>query len=126
MAKAVSYTHLDVYKRQGTNGNSQFGACDSGEEDCCESFTGRCQKERDSIWPSDSGGNFGITWIGTVSYTHLEQIKIDGENYQVGHTKEYVKVALKTEANLQNKLVDIQIDNHSQIIHWISQKIILK
>ena len=53
----------------------------------------------------------------TVEVWMEEQIKIDGENYQVGHTKEYVKVALKTEANLQNKLVDIQIDNHSQIIH---------
>ena len=53
----------------------------------------------------------------TVEFLMEEQIKIDGENYQVGHTKEYVKVALKTEANLQNKLVDIQIDNHSQIIH---------
>lgn len=53
----------------------------------------------------------------TVEVLMEEQIKIDGENYQVGHTKEYVKVALKTEANLQNELVDIQIDNHSQIIH---------
>ena len=53
----------------------------------------------------------------TVEVLMEEQIKIDGENYQVGHTKEYVKVALKTEANLQNKIVDIQIDNHSQIIH---------
>lgn len=53
----------------------------------------------------------------TVEVLMEEQIKIDGENYQVGHTKEYVKVALKTEADLQNKLVDIQIDNHSQIIH---------
>ena len=53
----------------------------------------------------------------TVEVLMEEQIKIGGENYQVGHTKEYVKVALKTEANLQNKLVDIQIDNHSQIIH---------
>ena len=53
----------------------------------------------------------------TVEVLMEEQIKIDGENYQVGHTKEYVKVSLKTEANLQNKLVDIQIDNHSQIIH---------
>ena len=42
----------------------------------------------------------------TVEVLMEEQIKIDGENYQVGHTKEYVKVALKTEANLQNKLVD--------------------
>ena len=53
----------------------------------------------------------------TVEVLMEEQIKIDGENYQVGHTKEYVKVALKTGENLQNQLVDVQIDNHSQIIH---------
>ena len=32
----------------------------------------------------------------TVEVLMEEQIKIDGENYQVGHTKEYEKVALKT------------------------------
>ncbi len=53
----------------------------------------------------------------TVEVLMEEQVEIGGETYQVGHTKEYVKVALKTEDNLQNQLVDIQIDNHSQIIH---------
>ena len=57
-------------------------------------------------------------FIGTkVEVLMEEQIEIDGENCQVGHTKEYVKVALKTEENLQNRLIDVQIDNHSQIIH---------
>lgn len=57
-------------------------------------------------------------FIGTkVEVLIEEQIEIDGENCQVGHTKEYVKVALKTEENLQNRLIDVQIDNHSQIIH---------
>ena len=51
MFHMVGYLSSEVKEagRTGTNGNSQFGACDSGEEDCCESFTGRCQKERDSI-----------------------------------------------------------------------------
>ena len=53
----------------------------------------------------------------TVQVLMEEQVEIGGETYQVGHTKEYVKVALKTGENLQNQLVDVQIDNHSQIIH---------
>ncbi len=57
-------------------------------------------------------------FVGTVVEVLMEeQIEIDGDTYQVGHTKEYVKVALKTEADLQNQLADVQIDNHSQIIH---------
>lgn len=57
-------------------------------------------------------------FVGTnVEVLMEEQIERDGEKYQIGHTKEYVKVALKTEENLQNRLIDVQIDNHSQIIH---------
>lgn len=57
-------------------------------------------------------------FIGTkVEVLMEEQIELNGESCQVGHTKEYVKVALKTEENLQNRLIDVQIDNHSQIIH---------
>ena len=36
--------------------------------------------------------------------------------YWVGHTKEYVKIALQTEENLQNQLTNVRIDNQSQII----------
>lgn len=46
-----------------------------------------------------------------------ESVEIDGKIMQVGHTKEYVKIALDSEINLQNQIIDIQIDNHLQIIH---------
>lgn len=46
-----------------------------------------------------------------------EQIEKDGKTFQVGHTKEYVKIALQTEENLQNQLVNVEIVNHLQIIH---------
>ena len=46
-----------------------------------------------------------------------EPAVIDGKEVQVGHTKEYIKVALGSEKNLQNQIAKIQIDDHSQIIH---------
>ena len=46
-----------------------------------------------------------------------EAIERDGEIYQVGHTKEYVKVAVKTNENLSNQMTNVQIENHLQILH---------
>ena len=46
-----------------------------------------------------------------------ETVLRDGTTYQVGHTKEYIKVALDTEKNLQNQLVNISLEKESQIIH---------
>lgn len=45
-----------------------------------------------------------------------EKITKNEECYWVGHTKEYVKIALQTEEDLQNRLANVQIDSHSQII----------
>ncbi len=45
-----------------------------------------------------------------------ESIQINGEFFQVGHTKEYVKIALQTEKNLQNQVINVQIVSQSQII----------
>lgn len=46
-----------------------------------------------------------------------EQIEHDGKIYQVGHTKEYVKIALQTDENLQNQRLIVEIDEQVQIIH---------
>ena len=46
-----------------------------------------------------------------------ERIMMDGKNVQVGHTKEYVKIAIESEIDLQNQIIDVQIHNRSQIIH---------
>ena len=45
-----------------------------------------------------------------------ESILINGETFQVGHTKEYVKIALQTEKNLQNQVTNVEIVSQSQII----------
>lgn len=52
----------------------------------------------------------------TVEVLIEESIKRNGKTYQVGHTKEYVKIALETEEDLQNQLVYVQITNLLQII----------
>ena len=46
-----------------------------------------------------------------------ESICVNGVQFQVGHTKEYVKVARKTDENLQNQLAKIRIGLDGQIMH---------
>lgn len=46
-----------------------------------------------------------------------EETVVDGKHVQTGHTKEYIKIALETEQNLRNCIINVQIDNVSQIIH---------
>lgn len=46
-----------------------------------------------------------------------EKVSIDGETCWIGHTKEYIKVALKSEENLENQLVKCVLGEDSQIIH---------
>ena len=56
--------------------------------------------------------------VGTTAEVLIEEsVTIEGQTYQVGHTKEYVKVGVQTEEHMENRLVDIQIVNRSQIIH---------
>lgn len=52
----------------------------------------------------------------TVEVLMEEEVEKEGKRYQTGHTKEYIKVALESDENMQNQLVKIKIDNHSQII----------
>lgn len=58
------------------------------------------------------------TLIGTVQEVLMEEsIERNGETYQVGHTKEYVKIALKSDENLSNQIISVELKNHLQIIH---------
>lgn len=56
-------------------------------------------------------------FIGTeVEVLVEEKIQKNGQSFWVGHTKEYVKVALFNDANLQNQLTKVRIDEKSQIM----------
>lgn len=52
----------------------------------------------------------------TVEVLMEEEIQRDSETWQIGHTREYVKVGRKTEENLTNQLINVEIENRSQII----------
>lgn len=46
-----------------------------------------------------------------------EEAWIGGKKVQVGHTKEYLKIALDEEENMQNQIVKVKLQNDLQIIH---------
>ena len=46
-----------------------------------------------------------------------ERMTEGGREYQVGHTREYLKIALGAEENLQNQIRKIRINDDLQIIH---------
>ena len=46
-----------------------------------------------------------------------EDTVVDGRCVQVGHTKEYIKVALESNEDLKNRIVKVRIENDSQIMH---------
>ena len=52
----------------------------------------------------------------TVEVLMEEEVQRVGETWQIGHTREYVKVGRKTEENLANQLINVEIENRSQII----------
>lgn len=56
--------------------------------------------------------------LGTTQEVLIEEeIRRNGEIYQVGHTREYVKIGIRTEKKLANRLVQIEIENPFQIVH---------
>ena len=56
--------------------------------------------------------------LGTIREVLMEEaVVIGGETWQVGHTKEYVKIGRKTKEDLSNQLVNVEIESRSQIIH---------
>ena len=56
--------------------------------------------------------------LGTTREVLMEEaVVIGGETWQVGHTKEYVKIGRKTKEDLSNQLVNVEIESRSQIIH---------
>ena len=46
-----------------------------------------------------------------------EQIELEGRKVWTGHTKEYVKVAIDSDENLENRIIKVEIADESQILH---------
>lgn len=63
-------------------------------------------------------GEYEEELIGTVQEVLMEEdFLVEGERYQVGHTREYVKVGQKTDENRVNQIVNVEIKNRLQIMH---------
>ena len=57
-------------------------------------------------------------FIGTTLEVLVEEkIQYQGREIQVGHTKEYLKILVDSEEDLQNKIINVEIRDCSQIIH---------
>ena len=57
------------------------------------------------------------SFIGkTVEVLVEEEAVNEGKKVQVGHTREYMKIALESNENLKNSIIKVQIENGSQII----------
>jgi threonylcarbamoyladenosine tRNA methylthiotransferase MtaB len=55
--------------------------------------------------------DFRSFYIGKAAEVLFEECKvINGKKYQLGHTRDYVKVALETEEDLTNQIVTVKID----------------
>lgn len=55
--------------------------------------------------------------IGTVQEVLMEEsIRREDGVYQVGHTKEYVKIGQKTTKNMENQIANVEIKSQLQII----------
>ena len=46
-----------------------------------------------------------------------EKVLRNGEEWWIGHTKEYIKVALKSKEDIKNQILRVEMNNHLQIVH---------
>lgn len=103
-------THIFKYsKREGTK-----AACMSGQVD------EQVKTERSAVMielDRKKRKSYERRFIGkTVDVLVEEDDLIEGEKVQTGHTKEYIKIAVKSSENLKNRIVKMRIENDSQII----------
>lgn len=104
-------THIFKYsRREGTKAAAMEDQVDDQKKARRSSLLLELDKQKRLKYEESFLGN-------TVEVLMEEPVMKDGETYMTGHTKEYIKIALKTEENLRNQNVLIKIDNHSQIIH---------
>lgn len=102
----ISLYELHIFKysrRKGTVADTMKGqltdAVKSQRSDVLSEIDEKCSKD------------FRAYYVGKNVDVLIEEYKeIDGETYQIGHTSEYVKVAVKSEKALTNTLCKVSID----------------
>lgn len=104
-------THVFKYsKRKGTKAAAMEGQIEEQVKAQRSARLLELNKRKQKMYESSFFGN-------TVEVLLEEQIAKEGKKYMVGHTKEYLKIRVETTEDLTNQVVEVKIDNHSQIIH---------
>ncbi len=103
-------THVFKYsKRQGTKAAAMEGQIPEPVKGTRSAELIRIGKEHKKAFES--------WYIGKeIAVLFEEEIERDGKKIWVGHTREYIKVALQSEENLQNCIRKVQIGRNAQII----------
>ena len=104
-------THIFKYsKREGTKAARMDGQIDEQVKTARSAVMIELDRKKRKAYEQRFIGK-------TVEVLVEEDAEINGKNVQTGHTKEYIKVALENSENLRNRIVKVQIENDSQIIH---------
>ena len=104
-------THIFKYsKREGTKAARMDGQIDEQVKTARSAVMIELDRKKRKAYEQRFIGK-------TVEVLVEEDAEINGKNVQTGHTKEYIKVALQNSENLRNRIVKVQIENDSQIIH---------
>lgn len=103
-------THVFKYsKRQGTKAAAMEGQIPEPVKGTRSAELIRIGKEHKKAFES--------WYIGKeIAVLFEEEIERDGQKIWVGHTREYIKVALQSDENLQNCIRKVQIGRNAQII----------
>ncbi len=103
-------THVFKYsKRQGTKAAAMEGQIPELVKGTRSAELIRIGKEHKKAFES--------WYIGKeIAVLFEEEIERDGQKIWVGHTREYIKVALQSDENLQNCIRKVQIGRNAQII----------
>ena len=103
-------THIFKYsKRQGTKAAVMEGQVPEQVKTVRSNIMLEMDEEKRNAYEENFVGR-------EVEVLFEEEINKNGTRFWVGHTKEYVKIALQSEENLQNQLANVRIDKQSQII----------
>ena len=103
-------THIFKYsKRQGTKAAVMEGQVPEQVKTVRSNIMLEMDEEKRNAYEENFVGR-------EVEVLFEEEINKNGTRFWVGHTKEYVKIALQSEEKLQNQLANVRIDKQSQII----------
>lgn len=101
--KLISMRHTFSLFQKGRNKGCRHAGSDSG------SGKKRTKSDADRTGAKASAGVYGNISGREKEVLFEEQQEIDGKLYWTGHTMEYLKVAMLSEENLSNQLLQVNL-----------------